>query len=92
VNTRLMPYIRVGADGELVVQPPGAHYDPSVPGTLVDGHPLVRHLLHLGWRWGGHWSLERDGVVDYQHFEKRPPAAEYRRLLESYDLPGSGVA
>jgi D-alanyl-D-alanine carboxypeptidase len=92
VNTRLMPYIRVGADGELVVQPPGAHYDPSVPGTLVDGHPLVRHLLDLGWRWGGHWSLERDGVVDYQHFEKRPPAAEHRRLLESYDLPGSGVA
>jgi hypothetical protein len=91
VNTRLMPYIRAGADGELVVQPPGARYDPSVPGTLVDGDPLVRHLLERGWRWGGHWTLERDGVVDYQHFEKRPPAAEHRRLLESYALPASGV-
>ena len=91
VNTRLMPYMRVGSDGELVVEPPGARYDPVVPGTLDDGHPLVDHLIDRGWRWGGHWSLEGDGVVDYQHFEKRPPADDLRRLLENYDLPADGV-
>jgi hypothetical protein len=91
VNTRLMPYIRAGADGVLTVLPPGASYDPEVPGTLVDGHPLVRLMLDRGWRWGGHWSLERDGVVDYQHFEKRPSAAALRSLLGSYGLPLSGV-
>ncbi len=89
VNTRLMPYIRAGVDGELIVEPPGARYDPTVPGTLDDGHGLVRHLLDRGWRWGGQWSLERDGVVDYQHFEKRPPAEELRRLLDWYGLPAS---
>jgi peptidoglycan L-alanyl-D-glutamate endopeptidase CwlK len=92
VNTRLNPYIRVGAGGEHKVEPAGARYDPAVPGTLDDGHALVDHLLDRGWRWGGHWSLERDGVVDYQHFENRPPAAELRRLLSSYGLPVSGVA
>jgi D-alanyl-D-alanine carboxypeptidase len=92
VNTRLMPYIRIGADGEPIVEPAGAGYDPAVPGTLADGHPLVRHLLERGWRWGGHWTLDRDGVVDYQHFEKRPPADEFARLLASYGLPAPGVA
>jgi hypothetical protein len=91
VNTRLNPYIRAVGNGDLVVQPAGGHHDPTAPGTLVDGHQLVRHLRDRGWRWGGDWSLERDGVVDYQHFEKRPDAAELRHLLESHGLSASGV-
>ena len=48
------------------VSPEGALYDPSAPGTLHDGHPVVELFRTLGWRWGGDWSEK-----DYQHFDKR---------------------
>jgi len=48
------------------VFPEDAVYDPSIPGTLYDGHPVVLLLKTLGWRWGGDWYEK-----DYQHFDKQ---------------------
>jgi peptidoglycan LD-endopeptidase CwlK len=47
------------------VFPERAVHDPSVPGTLCDGHPVVELFRALGWRWGGDWQ-----ELDYQHFDK----------------------
>jgi len=60
INPFLNPYCPGGR-----VSPPGAVYDPDVPGTLYDGHPVVELFRNLGWRWGGDWSDR-----DYQHFDK----------------------
>lgn len=46
--------------------PRGALYDPDKPGTLYEGHTIVRAFLEQGWRWGGHFVHVRD----YHHFEK----------------------
>lgn len=71
INTRLNPYIR--REGrKKIVQPRGAAWDKSVPGTLHAEHPLVKLMEGFGWEWGGHWTLEKDGIVDYQHFQKPP--------------------
>lgn len=75
VNTRLNPCIRY-QDGKRLVNGKELAalkevvWDPSLPGTLYSDHPLVRYMLSLGWEWGGHWTLEKDGLVDYQHFTK----------------------
>jgi hypothetical protein len=62
INPRLNPYIR----GELVL-PPGAIYDPQVPGTLLENGPVVRAFEARGWTWGGRWTT----LKDWHHFEKR---------------------
>jgi len=85
VNTRWLPFLR-RVDGAVVVEPSGATYDPSVPGTLTADHPLVGHLVALGWTWGGDWTLERDGLVDYQHFEKRYDRDGRAAMIERYGL------
>jgi D-alanyl-D-alanine carboxypeptidase-like protein len=69
INTRLNPYIRWEGDTE-IVQPPDAAWDKNLPGTLNANHPLVRMMEGMGWMWGGHWTRENRGMVDYQHFEK----------------------
>jgi len=63
-NPRLNPYIK----GKKVL-PPGATYDPSVPGTLTAASPIVKKLKALGWTWGGDWRT----LKDYQHFQKSHP-------------------
>lgn len=66
LNPRRNPYIR-GA----LVQPPGAVYDPSAPGTLTPECEIVRFLEARGWEWGGRWDPnDAKGRVDYQHFQK----------------------
>jgi hypothetical protein len=62
INPRLNPYLR----GELVL-PPGAIYDPQVPGTLLENGPVVRAFESRGWTWGGRWTT----LKDWHHFEKR---------------------
>lgn len=69
INTRLNPYIRYNSDGSTSIDPLGAEYEPSVPGTLTAKHELVKLMRHHGWTWGGDWTPE-SGRVDYQHFEK----------------------
>jgi len=71
VNPRLNPYIRYdqGLADRKIVEPEGATWDPSIPGTLHDGHPLVEYMKSAGWTWGGEW-LPKSGRTDYQHFEK----------------------
>jgi len=49
-----------------VAYPGGAVYDPSHPGTLFAGSPVVLFLKSRGWIWGGDWESHQD----YQHFEK----------------------
>lgn len=71
INPLLNPYYSYGR-----ISPEGAVYDPSVPGTLYEGHPVVSLFKFLGWRWGGDWS-----EPDYQHFDKR---------LEEIELSGIG--
>lgn len=61
LNPRLNPYVK----GDLVL-PPGATYNPAVPGTIVDGGPVVAAFLQHGWQWGGHWTR----LQDWHHFEK----------------------
>jgi peptidoglycan LD-endopeptidase CwlK len=63
INPFLNPYI--GTTG--IVQPTGATYDISRPGTIRTDSPLVELCTRLGWVWGGHWTDRKD----YQHFEKR---------------------
>lgn len=70
VNPRLNPYVRYTEAGE-VVAPPGAVWDPPVPGTLYAGHPLVDFMEVRGWEWGGRWTSE-SGRTDYQHFQRNP--------------------
>jgi len=89
VNTRQNPFVRRRATERGVVEtiePDGASFDPDAPGTLVDGHPLVQLLVDRGWTWGGHWTLDDDGVVDYQHLEKRLAPGERDEWLRRYGL------
>ena len=61
INPALNPYVR----GE-IVEPPGAVYDPSCPGTLVGEGPVVAAFESRGWTWGGRWSTRQD----WHHFER----------------------
>jgi hypothetical protein len=61
LNPRINPYIRGS-----VVQPAGAVYDPTKPGTLTADHPVVKAFKARGWTWGGDFKQ----LKDYQHFEK----------------------
>lgn len=61
INPRQNPYY-TGTQ----VFPENAEYDPSAPGTLYEGHLVVRLFRSLGWRWGGDWREK-----DYQHFDKQ---------------------
>lgn len=67
LNTRENPYVK----GEKIL-PPGAKYDPQAPGTLTRDHPVTRAFLSRGWTWAGDWKAP--SPIDYQHFEKPPPA------------------
>lgn len=49
-----------------LIEPPGARYDPSKPGTMVDGDVVVSAFLKRGWEWGGHWIT----MKDWHHFQK----------------------
>lgn len=69
INPLLNPYIRFN-NGSENIDPPGAVYDSTVPGTLYANHPLVIFMKELGWEWGGDWTME-SGRIDYQHFQKR---------------------
>jgi peptidoglycan LD-endopeptidase CwlK len=64
INPLLNPYVHNGT-----VEPPGAKYDPGVPGTIVADGILVKAFKKRGWTWGGEW----DSLKDYQHFEKTEP-------------------
>lgn len=72
VNPRLNPYVRY-VGGREVVSPPGAVWNPELPGTLHAQHPLVVFMKDRGWEWGGDWT-EESGRVDYQHFQKVLPS------------------
>jgi peptidoglycan L-alanyl-D-glutamate endopeptidase CwlK len=61
INPRQNPYLR----DELVL-PPGAVYNPSVPGTLLENGPVVLAFEKRGWTWGGRWTTRKD----WHHFEK----------------------
>mgnify|MGYP003334431510 CR=1 FL=1 len=68
LNTRLNPYVRYRNGVELVA-PPGATYDPAVPGTFTPESVVTRTLRAMGWTWGGTWQ----SLKDWQHFEKACP-------------------
>jgi len=66
INPRLNPYVQ----GEIIL-PPGASYDPTVPGTLAgDGLAAARKVVAAfearGWEWGGRWTEKKD----WHHFQK----------------------
>ena len=60
INPALNPYFHHG-----IVEPPGAEYLVSRPGTIAADSFLVRLMDELGWEWGGRWKNP-----DYQHFQK----------------------
>ena len=43
-----------------VNKPVGAHFDPSVPGTFYDSHPVVQEFKRLGFHWGHNFSMKHD--------------------------------
>lgn len=49
-----------------VIEPTGAVYAPSQPGTIVDNGAVVQAFLQRGWEWGGHWTT----MKDWHHFQK----------------------
>lgn len=61
LNPALNPYIRDGR-----IEPPGATYDLSKPGTIGPDSFIVAFLESRGWTWGGRWT----DPIDYQHFQK----------------------
>lgn len=69
INPKQNPYIRQHA-GRMIVTPEGSVWNPEVEGTLHNNLELVRFLKERGWEWGGDWSLDESGRVDYQHFQK----------------------
>lgn len=60
INPFLNPFI-----GDFI-QPEGATYDPSVPGTITKDGKIVNYFKKRGWTWGGVWIDRKD----YMHFEK----------------------
>lgn len=69
VNTWLNPCTRYDKK-KIITRPMHAVWDKEIPGTLHADHPLVLLMEGFGWEWGGHWTLEKDGIIDYQHFQK----------------------
>lgn len=70
INPYLNPYIRHKMGEEKTVEPAGAIYDATIPGTLTAESPVVKKFKGLGWNWGGEWSLpDFHQISDYQHFE-----------------------
>jgi hypothetical protein len=53
------------------VQPAGAYYDLTRPGTLTSESRTVQIFKSHGFYWGGDWLASR-GYVDYQHFDINP--------------------
>ena len=71
VNPLQNPYIRFDREeNEISRTPRGSAYDEQAPGTLTKDHPLVVLMRERGWTWGGDWD-PKEGVVDYQHFERQ---------------------
>lgn len=83
INPRVLPFLHVH-NSVIVTEPPGAVYDISHPAALTPGHPLVAHMEAVGWTWGGRWTIEEQGIIDYQHFEKRLTGEQRRELLVGY--------
>lgn len=57
-----------------VTMPPGAAYDPTQPGTIIEG-PIVKAFEKRGWHWGGRWHT----LTDWQHFDKAVPKPPPKR-------------
>jgi peptidoglycan L-alanyl-D-glutamate endopeptidase CwlK len=61
VNPLLNPYVKKNS-----VEPEGAVYNPTIPGTITENSQIVKIFKSYGWHWGGDWKKGKD----YQHFEK----------------------
>lgn len=71
VNPTQNIYVRFDETGKETYRLPATgQYDVKAPGTLFKTHPLVQLMEERGWFWGGDWG-PANGLVDYQHFEKR---------------------
>jgi len=65
LNPLLNPYVNSDGSPKAGSFPyPG--YDPSIPGTIVEGGAVVKAFTERGWKWGGHWK----DSLDLQHFAK----------------------
>jgi hypothetical protein len=71
INPMQNPFIKYDEHVvELWRAPEKSVYDETDERTFTKNHPLVLLMKSLGWIWGGDWKKE-EGVVDYQHFEKK---------------------
>ena len=43
-----------------LIKPAGAHFDPSVPGTFYNLHPVVVEFKRLGFHWGHDFTVKND--------------------------------
>lgn len=69
INPIQNPYIKYNESLEQIfIAPEGGIFNPEIPGTLHQDHPLVIFMKNEGFDWGGDWTKE-SGRIDYQHFE-----------------------
>lgn len=64
LNPKLNPWLH-----DDIAEPSDGAYDPAVPGTWSENHPIVQFLESRGWTWGGHFKT----MKDYHHFQKPLP-------------------
>ncbi|PCI78026.1 hypothetical protein COB21_01660 [Candidatus Aerophobetes bacterium] len=71
INPLLNPYQR---KGKVIPSNAKPFLDRSLPckGIITTDDLCYQAFINRGWRWGGHWEIERDeiGCNDYQHFYK----------------------
>lgn len=91
INARDMPYIYTKQNGEIVSDPEGAVYDPQNPRALTSDHEAVKLMEQLGWEWGGNWTIEEHGMIDYQHFEKKLTPSLNSERVKQLGLTGFTV-
>ena len=78
INPFTNPFMVMGDDGSVFVDPPGATYDPTAKGALYKDSPVRKMWTALDYEWGGNWGdpnadpptdFYQVGYFDYQHFQ-----------------------
>lgn len=78
INPMQNPYNVTKVRPDIPVQPAGAVYNPSAPGTIVMNSPVHLVWKSRNWEWGGNWGnpqadppsdFYKDGWYDWQHFQ-----------------------
>lgn len=87
-NPKQNPFDRTKYQNPQPIEPPGAVYDPTAKGTILEDSQLRREFTKAGFEWGGGWGnpetvpstdFWRVGFFDYMHIQP-----DYTWYEESY--------